>query len=124
MRVVLTLLLMLAAAPTWAQWVKVDDAENAIQYIDSATIRKSGQMRSFWVTQYLKEKGPDGEVSRRAFLEYDCAGARFRILSVSKASGAMPEAKYRFSQANASQAGREIPSSIPAATVQRIVCSP
>jgi len=124
MRIVLALLLMVAAAPAWAQWVKADDTGNAIHYIDSTTISKAGQMRKVWVTQYLKEKGPDGEVSRKALLEYDCAGARFRILSVSKASQALPEAKYRLSQANASQAGREIPSSIPAATVQRILCTP
>ena len=124
MRVFLTLFLMLAAAPAWAQWVKVVDAENAIHYIDSATISKDGQMRKVWVTQYLKGKGLDGEISRRAFLEYDCAGARFRILSIAKYSGAMPDGKYRLSQGNTPQAGREIPASIPAATAQRIICAP
>ena len=124
MRVVLTLTLMLAAAPAWAQWAKVDDAENAIHYIDSMTISKAGQLRKVWVTQYLKEKGPDGEISRRAFLEYDCAGMRFRILSVSKASGTLPQAKYGLSPANTSQPGRQTPPGIPAATVQGIVCAP
>ena len=124
MRAVLTMLLTISAAPAWAQWVKVDDAENAIHHLDSATIRKSGQMRTLWVTQYLKKKGPDGEIARRAFLEYDCAGARFRVLSVAKTSGTIPQSKYRLSQANASHAGPEIPLSIPAATVQRTLCVP
>ena len=124
MRAILTLSLMLAAAPAWAQWVKVDATENAIHYIDSSTISKAGQIRKVWVTQYLKEKGPDGEISRRAFLEYDCAGARFRILSVSKAPGATSQAKYGLSLANTYRAGRETPPSIPAATVQGIVCAP
>jgi hypothetical protein len=124
MRVILTLLLMLAAAPAWAQWAKVDDAENAIHYIDSTTISKDGQNRKVWVTQYLKEKGPGGEMARRAFLEYDCAGARFRILSIAKHSGAMTDGRYRLSQANTSQAGREIPANIPAVTAQRVICAP
>ena len=124
MRAVLTLSLVLAAAPAWAQWVKVDDAENAIHHIDSRTISKAGQMRKVWVTQYLREKGPDGEISRRAFLEYDCAGARFRILSVSKAPAAASQAKYGLSLANTPQAGRQTPPGIPAATVQGTVCAP
>ncbi len=124
MRFILTLSLVLAAAPAWAQWVKVNDTENAIHYIDSRTISKQGQMRKVWVTQYLKERSQDGEISRRAFLEYDCMGARFRILSVSKASEAMSQAKYRLSLANTSQAGRQTPPSIPAVAVQGIVCAP
>ena len=124
MRDIFMLLLMLAAAPAWAQWAKVDNAENAIHYIDSASIGKDGQMRKVWVTQYLTDKSPDGEMARRALLEYDCAGARFRILSISKYSAAMPDGKYRLSLGNASQAGHEIPANIPAATVQRIICVP
>ncbi len=124
MRVVLTLSLMLATAPAWGQWLKVDDAENAIHYIDPKTISKSGQMRKVWVTQYLKERGPDGEISRRALLEYDCAGLRFRILSVAKAPGATSQAKYGLSQGNTAQAERQARPSIPAATVQGIVCVP
>lgn len=124
MRVILTLLLLLAVAPAWAQWAKVDDAENAIHYIDSTTISKEGQMRKVWVTQYLTKKGPDGEMARRAFLEYDCVGARFRILSISKFSGAASDGRYRLSQTNASQAGREIPANIPAVTAQRVICVP
>jgi hypothetical protein len=124
MRLILTLLLTLAAVPAWAQWVKVDDAENAIHHIDSGTIGKDGQMRKVWVTQYLKEKGAGGEMARRVFIEYDCAGARFRILSVAKYSGAVPDGKYRLSQQPASQAGPEIPGSIPAVTAQRIICTP
>jgi hypothetical protein len=124
MRCAITLLLMLAAAPAWAQWMKVDDAENAIHYIDPATISKVGQMRKVWVTQYPNVRGPDGELSRRSFLEYDCAGARFRILSISKQSNSQLDARYRLSQGNASQAGREVPTNIPAATVQRILCAP
>ena len=124
MRVVLTLLLMVAAAPAAAQWVKADDPENAIHYIDSATISKAGQIRKVWVTQYLKEKGPDGEMSRRAFLEYDCAGARFRVLSISKHSQAMSSGQSLSSQGTTPQEPRYVPRDMPAATVQRIVCAP
>lgn len=123
MRIVLTLLLMLAAAPALAQWVKVDEKDNAIHYIDRATITKSGDMRRGWVTQYLREKGPDGEMSRRAFLEYDCAGRRFRYLSTAKHSP-----RTAASQPPPSESSPKEPAYIPAAiddkTVQRVVCTP
>ena len=124
MGVILTVFLMAAAAPAWAQWVKVDDADNAIHYIDSTTLSKDGQVRKVWVTQYLKEKAADGGMARRALLEYDCAGTRFRILSVAKYSGALPDGKYQLSQGNTSPPGRQIPTNLPAATVQRIICAP
>lgn len=123
MRVISALLLVLAAAPAWAQWAKVDDADNAIHYIDTATISKDGQMRKVWVTQHLKEKVINDETWRRALIEYDCVGARFRILSIAKYSGAMPDGKYRLSQGNASQGGREV-SYIAASTAQRVICAP
>jgi hypothetical protein len=124
MRVVLTLLLMLAAAPVWAQWMKVDEKDNAIHYIDRATISKNGEMRSVWVTQYLREKGPDGEMSRRAFLEYDCAGRRFRYLSIAKHSVPMLGGQTLSFQGTKPQGSGDTPVPIDETTVHRIVCAP
>jgi len=124
MRVVLTLLLMVAAAPAWAQWATLDDKENAVHYIDSASISKAGQMRRVWVTQYLREKGTDGEMSRRAFLEYDCAGRRFRYLSTAKHSAPTLGSQTPSSQGSTPRESGYIPPSISVEAVQRVVCAP
>lgn len=124
MRIVLVFSLMTAAAPTFAQWVKVDQKDNVVHYVDLATISKTGQIRRVWITQYLGEKESDDETSRRAFLEYDCVGRRFRYLSIanhfaSKAGGQSPSA-----QENTPQKMRYVPAPMNAEVVQRIVCAP
>lgn len=123
MRVVLTLLLLIAAAPAFAQWVKVDEKDNAIHYIDRTTITQSGAMRRVWVTQYLREKGPDGETSRRAFLEYDCAGRRFRYLSIAKHSPPAAGGQAPSSQESSPKQPSYIPAPIDDERVQRIICA-
>lgn len=123
MRVVLILFLGLAAAPALAQWVKVDDKDNAIHYIDRATLTRSGDMRRVWVTQYASKKGPDGEISRRALLEYDCAGRRFRYLSTAKHSARSRVAKAP-SPENAPNQPAYIPAPIVDKTVQSVLCAP
>jgi hypothetical protein len=124
MRVVLMLLSLIAAAPALAQWVKVDEKDNAIHYIDRTTITQSGAMRRVWVTQYLREKGPDGEMSRRAFLEYDCAGRRFRYLSIAKHSALAAGGQTPSSQGSSPGQPSYIPAAIDDERVQRIVCAP
>lgn len=123
MRIVLMLLLALVAAPSLAQWVKVDDKDNAIHYIDRATLTRSGDMRRVWVTQYVREKGPDGEMSRRALLEFDCAGRRFRYLSTAKHSARSP-AGQKLSPESPPKPSAYIPTPIDDQTVQSVVCAP
>jgi len=123
MRIVLMLLLPLVAAPALAQWVKVDDKDNAIHYIDRATLTRSGDMRRVWVTQYVREKGTDGELSRRALLEFDCAGRRFRYLSTAKHSARSP-AVQKPSPENPPKPSAYIPTPIDDQTIQRVVCTP
>ncbi len=122
MRVVLIFVLMLAAVPARAQWLKVDGTDNPVQFIDSATISGNGQMRQVWVTQYWKQDYPEEVKSRRAFVEYDCAGARFRYLSGSQYSAPTAGGQYVLSQKNTPREQRYMPAAIPAATVQRTVC--
>ena len=123
MRIVLMLLLVLATSPALAQWVKVDDKDNAIHYIDRATLAKSGDVRRFWVTQYLREKDPEGEISRRALLEYDCAGRRFRYLSIAKHSARTGGSRAPSPESSPKKSAY-IPTPIDDKTVQGIVCTP
>jgi hypothetical protein len=122
-RIVFALLLLVAIAPAWAQWVKEDDPEHAVQYIDSASISKVGQMRRVWVTQYLRAEGPDGEMSRRAFLEYDCAGRRFRYLSTAKHSAPKLVVPTPSSQGSTPQDSAYVPPTLDYKSVHRIICA-
>jgi hypothetical protein len=93
MRVVLTFLLLMAAAPAWADWVKVDSgkkggffssSDDIVYYIDPSTITREGNIRRVWEIHDLNEKGSQGERSVLASVEYDCADNRMRTL---KATG-------------------------------------
>lgn len=74
-------LLALAAAPAWAEWAKVAESSDATFYLDPATIRKDGDLRTVGTLRDLKEKGKRGEMSRRALEVHDCKEARHRTLS-------------------------------------------
>ena len=92
MRVVLTFLLLTAAAPARAEWVKVESAnsgffslrDDIVYYIDPSTITIEGNLRRVWEIHDLSDKGSQGERSVLASVEYDCAAKRMRTL---KATG-------------------------------------
>ena len=93
MRVVLIILLLLAAAPTRAEWVQMGKSsksayivltDETVYYIDPATITKEGNFRRVWEIHDLGSKGSQGERSILASVEYDCAQKRMRTL---KANG-------------------------------------
>jgi hypothetical protein len=76
-------LLALVAAPAWAEWVKVAESDDATVYVDPATIRQDGDLRTVSTLQDLKERGKNGEMSRRALEAHDCKEPRYRTLSYS-----------------------------------------
>jgi Surface-adhesin protein E len=93
MRIVLTFLLLMAAAPARAEWVEVGKSSksafsflsrDAAYYIDPASITREGNFRRVWEIHDLAEKGSQGERSVLASVEYDCADNRMRTL---KATG-------------------------------------
>ena len=51
--------------------------------IDRATLLSNGSLRRVWQLQNLKQRDRDGEMSRRALVEYDCREAKNRTLSLS-----------------------------------------
>src|SRR5258706_6887186 len=92
MRIVLGLLLLIVAAPSSAEWVKVGKpgssfsflSREAAYYIDPATIDRDGNIRKVWQIHDLSEKGSQGERSVLESVEYDCAVKKMRTL---KATG-------------------------------------
>jgi len=89
----LALLLLIAAIPARAEWVKVATTEKGFfsafsrgvtYYIDPSTIVREGNIRRVWEIQDLGDKGSRGERSILAQVEYDCVDRRMRTL---KATG-------------------------------------
>jgi hypothetical protein len=100
MRVVLTLLLISAAAPAWADWVKMGQTEKTVLYvmsdktvfyIDPSTVTKDGNLRKVWEIHDLSDKGPLGERSILIQVEYDCAEKLMRPLHASAKSRPMAQ---------------------------------
>ena len=126
MRLVLCLLLTLAAAPAWAGWVKVSVTDEHTTYIDPATIEKDGNLRRFWQVYDLKQRGAAlGEMSRRYLSEYDCKEERFRRLSMSFHSDQMAGGRV-LNSGNEPGKWNDIKPRVPpspAQTIMRFVCA-
>ena len=82
---------LLAALSTSAiaEWTRVTKSVDAVTYLDPATIRKSGYFRRVWTVEDLKQRHPEGEMSRRVLYEFDCNEGKGRILSFSTHSESM-----------------------------------
>lgn len=98
MRTVLTLFLMFAAAPAWAEWLKVGKSENTVlyvmseattYYIDPSSVTREGNLRRVWELRDMTSKGPRGERSILMSVEYDCAEKLMRTRSASGRSRPM-----------------------------------
>ena len=98
MRALLTLLLIAAAAPAWADWVRMGQTEKTVLYVmsertvfymDPSTVTRDGDLRKVWEIHDLSEKGPLGERSILIQVEYNCAEKLMRPLHASAKSRPM-----------------------------------
>lgn len=123
MRAILTLLLLLSAASASAEWIESGESTSAISYVDPDTMERIGHVRRFWAIQEMKETTPSGVMSIRALEEYDCAGAKFRYLSISAHSGPMAGGQILLADSLNDDWSYIPPGRSPSA-LQRIVCAP
>jgi hypothetical protein len=80
------------ASSAFAEWTRIGNTDQAIEYIDYATIRRNGALGRIWTLHDLKVRVadfPSGTMSIRTLTEFDCAQERSRSLSNSAHSGAM-----------------------------------
>ena len=89
MRILLTVLLMLATSQAWASWARVHESAAAVFYVDPTTLRKDGNVRSVWQLQDVKGRAPKGELSFRILNEYNCKDKLVRRISRIAHSGHM-----------------------------------
>jgi hypothetical protein len=93
MRVVLSALLLLAATPAWAGWMKLTEANETAYYVDPAPVGAKGSLRRVSVIQDYARPEAGGVRSRQVLYEIDCTGERLRSLSVSEHSDPMGQGK-------------------------------
>jgi len=92
----LAIFALAATAPARAEWDKVVETDVVVQYVDSTTITKNGDLRKAWRLQDFKSPTPDGKQSIRILGEYDCKGERMRILFGSSYTGPMATGESLF----------------------------
>lgn len=89
MRAVLMALLVLAACPVSAEWLKMGEVPDAVLYIDAASVRVDGAFSTLTTLDDLKVAGPGGELSMKFLREFDCKKKRVRVVDASAFSGTM-----------------------------------
>ncbi len=124
MRILISLLIVLVAAPAWAEWVKTWESKSSgtITYFDPDTIRKDGNLRRVWVLQELRIRGKNGEMSRRALWEYNCPEERFRSLQLSFHTDPMAKGSTLLSDNDPSD-WQYIPPSTGGTVLHKLVCA-
>ena len=75
--------LLFVSGSAFAEWrFLVENSAGDVYYIDPATIRKDGNMRTFWSKSEIKSFREDGSISAREKLEIDCKKEAVRLLSL------------------------------------------
>lgn len=122
MRLVLTLLLALAAVPARADWFEIAQTAEGAIFIDPSTMRWNGDLHTVWEIQNLKQRHQGGEHSRRVLKEYDCKDERGRSLAFSTHSEPMGNGETLYSQTTPTRWRQYSPGSVGYATL-KIVCA-
>lgn len=122
MRIILCLLMALAAAPAWADWVKLSESSGATFYVDRDAISKDGNFRRVWALTDLKQRNKGGEMSRRVLYEYDCMAGRVRFLSGASHSDPMAKGSTLYSKNDPDNWDNVRPNS-PVEQIFRLACT-
>jgi hypothetical protein len=78
----LFLALLFVSGSAFAEWRFITvNSNNDSVYIDPNTIRKDGNMRTYWWKAEYKKRGKAGEMSSRAKYEVDCKKEVNRLLA-------------------------------------------
>lgn len=120
--ILLCALTLIAAPALAANWEKVSESDTAAYFIDPATLQKNGVLRRVVQVQDLKQRDKDGELSRRALVEYDCRANENRTLSLSMHADAMGEGKKLDAYTDPSSP-RKVAPGTPGEAILKLVCA-
>ena len=130
MRTILFGVLMLAAAPAWADLVKVTETGDTLYYVDPTSISDKEDFRRVSVLQDYATLEPGGTRSRRVSYEVDCAAERLRSVAATEYTEPMAQGKSANSWERESawlyvapRTGSNIPSRTPYRAILGFVCS-
>jgi len=130
MRTVLFAALLLAAAPAWADWVKITATADTVYHLDPASISDTGEFRRVSVIQDYATQEPDGTRSRRVSYEIDCVRERLRSVAATGHSEPMAQGESLGAWERESEwlyvapkTGSSIPPRTPYRPILRFVCS-
>lgn len=115
--------LLLVTSSAWADWVKIFLVDTATVYIDPTTIRKDGDLSRVWVLMNLKQRKPEGEMSLRSRLEYDCKVERQRMLAMSGHSEPLAAGTTTYTHQINDDKWGDIAPGTPDEAIQKIVCA-
>jgi hypothetical protein len=104
-RLLIGLMLLVTATAASAEWARVDDNDDFIQYVDRATIRRNGYFVKMWGLQDYKtvqKLADDSYLASKEQREYDCKEERTRLLAFLWFSGQMGSGKVVLSNSDTS----------------------
>ena len=93
LRVLVSVLLLLAATCARADWVKIGENDGAVIYVDPATLEIRGDVRRIWTLNDVKWARGDNVVSFRTLDDFNCKEARRRTVFRVSYSGPMATGK-------------------------------
>ncbi len=116
-------MLLATAISSQAQLLQLGQGDDKSHYIDIASIRRDGNIRSAWTLQDLANPDPaTGTMSSRFMYEYDCQAEKYRMLAFSAHSEPMGMGKTLVNQQLALRWMQALPNSFGMAALE-LVCS-
>jgi hypothetical protein len=119
----LFIFLIVSLTPAQAEWEKITENNNLINYIDKSTIKKDGNTRKVWRLTDLKNREITGEMSIRMMVEHDCKEDLFRYLSVSNHSEPMAGGRIINQGRKDEKEWNAVPPETLSATIHKILCA-
>ena len=124
-QLLLGLMLLVTATAASAEWTRVDDTDDYIQYVDRATIRRNGNLVKMWDSRDYKTVQTNvgySYLSSKGQREYDCKEERTRLLAFLWFSGQMGSGKVVYSNSVTSMTWDPIAPGSVAVTLWTIAC--
>lgn len=115
------LLLLLLQASAWADWVKVDETDKTVIYIDPERIQKNAQFPTAWQLSDYKNATARGVLSSQNLIEFDCKEKRRRTLAFTSHSENMGAGQLKFKNLKAGQ-WRSVPHDSVAEQIMGMAC--
>ena len=123
-QLLLGLMLLMTATAASAEWTVADVNDEFIQYVDTATIRRNGNLVKMWGLMDDKKvdvSGGKSYLSHRSQQEYDCKEERMRTLAITTFSGQMGSGTVIYSDSD-TEKWTPVPPGSVAKTLWKIAC--